>query len=200
MPSPDLIRDITGVILAGGKSLRYGKDKAFESINGIPLIEKVIEVMKGIFYEVILITNSSNRYSHLGLKTYEDIIKDIGPIGGIFTGLVRMKNKAGFFVACDMPFLNSQLIRYMVKEKGGFDVVIPRIDGYIEPLHAIYTKKCISFIKDSISSKRLSVREFFDKVSVRYVEKEEILRWDPKLRSFININRPEDLRRLQNKC
>jgi len=195
-----LIKDTTGVILAGGKSLRYGRDKAFEFINGTFLIERVIEVMRGIFYEVILITNSPKRYSHLGLKVYEDIIKDIGPIGGIFTGLIKMKNEAGFFVACDMPFLNSKLIRYMAKKKGGFDVVIPRIGNYIEPLHAIYTKNCISFIRDSIFSKKLSIRGFFDKVSVRYVEKEEILRWDPKLRSFININRPEDLRRLQNKC
>ncbi len=194
----NIVKDITGVILAGGKSLRYGKDKAFELFRGTPLIERVISVMKEIFSEVIIITNDLDKYREFGLKTYEDIIKDVGPIAGILTGLIRIETEAGFFVACDMPFLNSRLIRYMLKEKDGFDVTVPKIGEYIEPIHAIYTKRCIPFIEEAISLKKFNIRSFFEKVSVRYIQKEEILELDPEMKSFININSPEDLRRYLN--
>ncbi len=191
------LNNMTGVILAGGKSLRYGRDKAFELFNGLPLIERVINVMQKVFNEVIIIANNPDKYSCLGLKIYEDIIKGIGPIAGILTGIIKMTGKAGFFVACDMPFLNPSLIRYMISIKNGFDIVVPRIGGNIEPLHAIYTKNCLPFIKKSISKNKLNIRSFFESLSIRYVEKNEIERYDPGLEFLININKQEDLRRFK---
>ncbi len=189
------IRDVTGVILAGGKSLRYGKDKAFALFNGIPLIKRVTSVMKQVFEEVIIIANEDKKYLNEEIPIFKDVIKGLGPIGGILTGILNMKNYAGFFVACDMPFLNPFLIRYMVQIRNGFDVVIPKIGKNIEPLHAIYTKRCIPFIQESISQKRYSIRSFFPNVSIRFVEEGEIKKYDPELRFLININSPEDMRR-----
>ena len=100
------IKDVTGVILAGGKSLRYGRNKALVKIDGIPLIERVINVMGSLFRHLILITNTPHEYSYLKLPMHEDLIKGLGPLGGIFTALMTIRNEAGFFVACDMPHLN----------------------------------------------------------------------------------------------
>ena len=124
--------DITGVILAGGKSSRYGTNKAFAKINGIPLIENVIRVMRSLFQDLVLITNTPDEYAYLELPMYEDLIKDLGPIGGIYTALNSITNDAGFFVACDMPSLNPGLIRYMVGIRDDFDVVVPKISWKME--------------------------------------------------------------------
>jgi len=195
--NPSLIDEITGIILAGGKSVRYGQDKAFIPFNGSFLIDKVISVMKKVFRDVIIIANEPEKYSRFGLPIYEDIIKNIGPIGGILTGIVCSQKPAGFFVACDMPFLNPELISYMVRIRNGFDVVIPKIGENIEPLHAIYTKKCIPYIKETIQKQIYGIRAFFPKVSVRYVKEKEIVSYDPELRFLVNINTPEDMRRLK---
>ena len=194
------VHDTTGIILAGGRSLRYGKDKAFELIDGIPLIKRVLYVMEELFDEVIIITNEPDKYSFMAQRIYEDLIKGIGPIAGILTGITHMESEAGFFVACDMPFLNPDLIRYLADIRNGFDIVIPRIGKDIEPLHAIYTKDCLPFIKDSIRHKKFSIRSFFSPLSVRYVEEDELRRYDPGLTFLINTNEPEDMRRIKRKC
>lgn len=193
--SPSLVTEVTGIVLAGGKSKRFGKDKAFLNIKGTPLINRVISVMKQVFQKVILIANEPDKYLKIGLPVFSDVIKDLGPIGGILTGILHMQTKAGFFVACDMPFLNPALIRYMVEIKNGFDVVIPKIGKNIEPLHAIYTKRCIPYIRRCIANKKYSIRSFFPYVSIRYVEKEEIVMYDPEIKFLININQPTDIRR-----
>ena len=186
-------KDVTGVILAGGKSSRYGTNKALAKINGIPLIEKVIRVMGSLFQDLVLITNTPDEYAYLELPMYEDIIKGLGPIGGIYTALQSIENDAGFFVACDMPFLNPDLIRHMVKIRGGFDVVIPEIDGKLEPLHALYAGRCIAAVKRLVDLHQYQIFRFFSEVSVRHVKENEIRRFDPEFKSFFNINRPEEL-------
>jgi molybdopterin-guanine dinucleotide biosynthesis protein A len=191
------IDDVSGVILAGGKSSRYGKDKAFVKINGLPLIESVIEVMGSVFQEVIIITNTPNKYSYLGLSVYEDTIKGLGPLGGIVTGLTAISKEAGFFVACDMPFLNRELLLYMTESKGEFDAVIPRISGKMEALHGLYRKTCLPAIKRLIDSRVYQVLRFFSEVSVRYVDEGEIRQFDPDLRCFLNVNTPEELQEIE---
>lgn len=190
------IDDVTGVILAGGKSARYGQNKAFVNIEGVPLIERVIRVMRSIFQRLILITNTPDEYSHLGLPMHEDLLKGLGPIGGVYTGLSVITHEAGFFVACDMPFLNRELIQYMLENRGQFDVVVPRISGMVEALHALYRRDCLLAIKRLIDSRQYQILLVFNEESVRYVEEVDIRRIDPELRSFININRPQELRRL----
>ncbi|RLF57301.1 MAG: molybdenum cofactor guanylyltransferase [Thermoplasmata archaeon] len=188
------ITDVTGVILAGGKSSRYGSNKALVKVNGTPLIEKVTEVIHSVFQKVVLITNTPGTYAYLQLPMYEDLIKGLGPLGGIYTGLTVITTEAGFFVACDMPSLNSDLIRYMVGCRKDFDAVIPRIAGKMESLHALYAKPCLPAAKRLIDSGNRQVIRFFPEVSVRYVEEKEIRAFDPHFSSFFNINRPEEKR------
>ncbi len=193
-----LFKDVTGIILAGGKSTRYGRNKAFVDIDGLSLIERVIRVMDSIFQHLILITNTPDEYAYLGLPMHEDLIKGLGPIGGIYTGLSKITDDAGFFVACDMPFLNKELIQYMIESRGLFDVVVPRVSGMVEALHALYRRGCLPTVKRQIDSRQYQTLRIFDKVSTRYVEEDEIRSLDPDLRSFININRPQELRRLED--
>jgi len=191
--SPSVITNVTGLILLGGKSSRYGSNKAFVELGGVPLVERVAAVMKSIFHRVILLTNTPKEYSYLELPMVEDLIKGLGPMGGIYTGLRTMPDDAGFFVACDMPFLNRKLIHHMVEVRGDFDAVVPRMDWMLEPLHALYARKCLPAIREAIGQDEHQILKCFARMRVRYVDEEELRLWDQDLRSFFNINKPQDL-------
>jgi molybdopterin-guanine dinucleotide biosynthesis protein A len=184
--------EITGIILAGGKSSRYGQDKALAEINGIRLVERVIAVMGPIFKQLIIISNNPDNYAYLQVPVFRDMIKGVGPLGGISTGLEVISADAGFFVACDMPFLNPDLVRHMVKIKGRFDAVIPRVGWRIESLHALYRKTCLPSIKQLIDSQEYQVFKFSKKIRARFLGEEEIRVFDPQLRSFFNVNTPQE--------
>jgi len=189
-------KDITGVILAGGKSSRYGSNKALVKIEGIPLIERVATVMQSLFEHVFLITNTPDEYAYLGFPMYEDLIKGLGPLGGIYTAMTAIPNSGGFFVPCDMPFLNPYLIRHMVEIRENYDAVVPRISGNIEALHAFYSNRCLPAVKKLIDRREYQIFRFFPEVSVRYVEEAEIRGFDSQLRSLLNINWPEEAKEL----
>jgi len=187
------LEGVTGLILLGGKSSRYGSNKAFVELDGVRLVERVAAVMKSIFQRVILLTNTPDEYSYLQLPMVEDLIKGLGPMGGIYTGLMTLQDEAGFFVACDMPFLNSKLIRRMVEARGDFDAVVPRMDWMLEPLHALYSKKCLPVIREAIGHDEHQILKCFARMRVRYMDEEELRLWDQDLRSFFNVNKPQDL-------
>ena len=187
------LKGVTGVVLAGGKSTRYGTNKAFAEIQGIRLVERTIRVMGSVFQRLLIVTNTPDEFAYLDLPMVEDLIKGFGPLGGIYTGLEAIDDEAGFFVACDMPFLRENFLRHMVSLRGDYDAVVPRVRWMVEPLHALYAKQCLPAIRESIHSREYQILKFFQKIKVRYVEEEEIRRVDPDLKSFFNINRPEDL-------
>jgi molybdopterin-guanine dinucleotide biosynthesis protein A len=193
-----LYSHITGVILAGGLSKRYGQNKAFLELEGIRLIDRVTAEMKNIFRQVILITNEKRHYEYLGLPTIEDLIRGLGPIGGIYTGLMSMSSQAGFFVACDMPFINRQLVRYMVDIKDNYAAVIPSGVSGLEPLHAIYSQSCLGAIKNLIDAQCYQVRLFYEHISVRYVTQDEIRKFVPLQKAFLNINTPDEFVSIQH--
>ena len=186
-------RNVTGLILLGGKSSRYGSNKALVEIEGVRLVDRVAGVMKSIFHRVLLLTNTPEEYAYLQLPMVEDLIKDLGPMGGIHTGLMTMSDEAGFIVACDMPFLSERLIRHMVDVRDDFDAVVPRMDWMLEPLHALYSKKCLPAIQEAIEQHQHQIAKCFTRMRVRYVDEEELRLWDQGLRSLFNINKPEDL-------
>jgi len=189
---------ITGVILAGGSSKRYGKNKAFLKIGSARLIDSIIQEMKTIFKRVILITNEKKKYEYLKVPMFEDHVKGVGPLGGIYTGLMSMPDQAGFFVACDMPLINRQLVRYMVDIKGNHRAVVPSVADKIEPLHAIYFQSCLKPIRDLIDSKRYQVRLFYDYIPVRYVKEDEIRKFCCPSKAFLNINTPDEFDKIQS--
>ena len=149
--------------------------------------------MKDVFQDVVIITNTPNDYAYLTFPMFEDVIKGLGPIGGIYTGLKSLQTRTGFFVACDMPAISQKLIKFMVGNRCDCDVVVPRVAGKLEPLCALYDQSCLRPIKRLIDARQCQVFSFFDEVSVRYIEEEEIRCIDSGLRTFFNINRPEEL-------
>ena len=189
--------DICCIILAGGKSLRLGHDKITERVGNRTLLEKVISRIDSLSKDIVIVTAEERNFKEFAdnpkVKTVSDILPGRGSLGGIYTGLVKSESFYSLVIAADMPFLNRDLLTYMMEVADGFDYVIPRIGTFFEPLHSIYSKNCISPIETLINNNRRVIIELFDFVKVRYVEAEEIDRFDPEHLSFFNINTMEDL-------
>ena len=192
---------VTSIILAGGRSSRLGREKLAEVIAGKSLIERAIGSLSSLSQEIIIVISQKQARSSLSsyiypkAKTVVDLYPQKGSLIGIYTGLVRSSNLLNLAVACDMPFLNLELLCYMVKIAPGFDVIIPRIDDQMEPLHAVYSKNCIGPMEKLIKQGNLKITGFFSSVKVKYVEKEELDRLDPERLSFFNINTESDLKK-----
>jgi len=187
------------IVLAGGKSLRLGQDKVLETVGNRSLLQQVVSCVSLLSSYVIIVTTRQRTFSqsidYPKLKVVTDIYPDKGPLGGIYTGLATSTSFYNLVVASDMPFLNQALLRYMIQLSANFDLVVPRVGNLVEPLHAIYTKSCLAPIEQMIKQGELSVNKLFNLVRVRYVEAEEIERFDPKHLSFFNINTEADLER-----
>ena len=190
---------VSGIVLAGGLSRRLGRDKAVEPIGGEPLIARCIGRLSAVADEIIAVVNGIERGKQLPLplmcRVAVDVYADSGSLGGIFSGVSAMGNEWGVVVACDMPFLNIALLRYMLSLSEGFDAVVPLLDGRLEPTHALYSKACLPHIERRLQAGDLKIARFFDDVSVRYVSQEEVDAHDPDHLSFFNVNTQPDLDR-----
>ena len=190
-----MIEKFTGMILAGGKSSRMGEDKSFILFSGKPLIENLIDKLSPLFEDLIIITNQPHLYRKYGIKTQRDILPGRGSLGGMYTGLLFSKNMYNFIVACDMPFLNQDLVEYILKESNGYDVVVPERNGKFQPLCAVYSKNCIRPIETKLSRNNLKITDFFQYVQVKTITEKEIGKLDPQQLCFVNINTPQDYQR-----
>jgi molybdopterin-guanine dinucleotide biosynthesis protein A len=182
----------TGVILAGGKSRRMGRDKAFLPFGKGLLIERVIEVIQQVTADVILITNTPEQYQCFGLPMFADIIPEAGSLGGIYTGLVSSKTPYSLCLACDMPFVKPEFLRFLCDMAVEADVVIPRNAEDFQPLCAVYSQACHEPIRQRIEAGRLKITGFFDQVRVRVIDGELLARYDPHDVMFFNANTPEE--------
>jgi molybdopterin-guanine dinucleotide biosynthesis protein A len=189
--------DISCIILAGGQSLRLGRDKVLERFDDKSLLEQVISRIESLTRDVIVVTARERTLpqaaSHPKMRTVSDIFAGGGSLGGIYTGLVTSNSFYNLVVACDMPFLSQSLLRYMIEIADGFDFVLPRVNSHYEPLHAVYSKNCLAGIETLLKEGRRVITELLDMVKVRYVEAEEVDRFDPQHLSFFNINTEADL-------
>jgi molybdopterin-guanine dinucleotide biosynthesis protein A len=189
---------ISGIILSGGKSSRMGEDKAFLPFPDKPLIEIVIDKLKLIFKELLIITDKPEHYKKYNVKIFKDEFSERGPLGGIYTGLIHSQNKYNFVIACDMPFLNLELINYLIQKINNYDLVSFKYKGKIEPLFAIYSKNCISAIEKQLQDKDFKITNFFSKVKVKIIEEKEALKYDPQGLSFISINTSDEYQKYKN--
>ena len=186
----------TVAILAGGKSSRMGTDKSFADLMGRPMIEHTLSKVAGLGQEeTILITNRPADYAYLNLPMYGDILPGKGALGGVYTAISSSRSPYTLVLACDMPFVNPALLRYMVALGKGeaFDVIVPRSGGHPEGMHAIYSRACLPSIRERLDSDRLKVTAFYGDVRIRYLDEAEYQPLDPKGLSFINVNTPDDL-------
>ena len=188
---------ITSIVLAGGKSTRLGREKALETIVGESLIERVIRRVAPLSTEVIVVMRPEQPRFPLPaqpmVKTVTDLYPGKGSLGGIYSGLYNSSSFHNLVVACDMPFLNMALLRYLIELCSNFDVVIPTVGGNLEPLHSVYSKNCLAPIEALLKQDKLRIVDFFPSVRVRYVDEVEVDRFDPQHLSFFNINTEEDL-------
>ena len=175
-----------------------GRNKAFLEINGRRIIDRTKDLFLEIFDEVLVVTNSPLEYADLGLRVVADLIPDKGSLGGVYTGLFHASHARAFVAACDMPFLRRSLIDHLLKLSPKFDIVIPRTDDGLQPLHAVYSQNCLPFMEELLSRDNLKIIDFFQRVNVREVLTEEILPYDPDLKAFLNVNTPEDLRKIES--
>src|SRR6266403_5362757 len=134
---------VTGVIQAGGRSTRMGgRPKALIELGGCRIIERVLAALTAVVDDVLLVTNTPELYAFLKLPMVADVYPDRGSLGGIYSGLKAASGEAAFTVACDMPFLHADVVRLVVERVGSGDVVIPRVGGQLETLHALYAPSC----------------------------------------------------------
>ena len=189
---------LTVAIMAGGKSSRMGTDKAFVPLLGKPMIEHVIERVSDLGQdETILITNRPADYAKLRLPMYSDVLPDMGSLGGIYTAVHYSTSPYTLVVACDMPFVNRELLRHMIglidETNERYDVIVPRMDSYPEGLHAIYGKGCLTPIREQLDRQQLKVIAFYPHVRVRYLDEPEYASLDPQRLAFQNVNTPEEI-------
>lgn len=196
MPEP-----LSGIVLAGGRSRRVGSDKALLPLfEGRPLIAIVIEKLTGVCDEIIVVTDVAGRYADLNLPARlvsDDIAPGQGPLAGLHAGLRAMSSKYGLAVACDMPFLNGDLLRYMAGLPCHYQALVPRVRGRWQPLHAIYAKSCLPVIEEVLARGDKSVIELFGRIRVQALGYEEWRPLDPQGLSFFNLNRAADIARAE---
>jgi molybdopterin-guanine dinucleotide biosynthesis protein A len=184
---------MVGVVLVGGQSLRFGRNKALEFFQGERLIDRQVRQVQTLFPEVLVITNKVEDYLHLEVTILRDVIPELGPLGGIYTGLLFARGQSVFVTACDMPFVQPAVVKHMMQRATEYDVVVPQKKEGLEPLHAIYSARCLPHIKNMLNQGNLQVISFFPSVKVYRLNQQELRQLDPQELSFYNINTPHDM-------
>lgn len=174
-----------------------GRDKALIEIEGRPMLARVIEVVRPLFEDIAVIGGDSLKYGSFGVPVRGDIRPGCGSLGGIYTALATASSPVVFCAACDMPFLSSSLVAFLlgVMKEGGCQAVLPSIDGEAEPLCAVYSRSLLPVIERDLDAGVLRIKNTLATLRVRTVEPDEMRRYDPELHTFFNINTPEDLER-----
>ncbi|MEE9399595.1 MAG: molybdenum cofactor guanylyltransferase [Dehalococcoidales bacterium] len=185
------------IVLAGGKGMRFGANKVLQIFGTEYLLHRVLARV-GCLSSAITIACADEHddfdiMDHPKLKIISDIYPGKGPLGGIHAGLTASSSYYNLVVASDMPFLNQDLLDYMIRLSAGFDLVIPRLGNFFEPLHAVYSKGCLAPIEVLIRQDNLSILQLLPLVKARYIEAEDIKRFDPRYLSFFNVNTKSDL-------
>ena len=196
----EIMNQVSIILQAGGKSSRMGRDKALVPFFGGTMIEYILKQVDGFGLDTTIITNSPNDYRFLNLPLFPDVIPDWGALGGVYSAIYHAPQETCLVLACDMPFVNRALLEYLITLVPSHDAVIPRLDptgnkmpAFAEPFRAVYRKTCLEPIKKVIELGQRRVISFFDQVNVRFVDRVEVEHFDPGLKTFFNVNTPEDL-------
>lgn len=179
---------LVGAVMAGGRSSRFGRDKALLEIGGETLLQRTVRVVRSVVPAVIVLGPPERAEQVAGVDVLQDERTGIGPLGGICTVLKARPSCAALVVAVDMPFLSAPLLGYLIELAGDVDLVLPIIGGRGQQLHAIYGQACLPHIESQIAHDDYKIDRFFSRVRVRQVFDDEASRFDPGLRSFRNVN------------
>ena len=193
---------ITGIVVAGGKGTRLGGcDKAFLRIDDEPIIVRTLRTLRSLCSQTVVVTQHPERFRAFQTEVTTDVFPGCGPLAGIHAGLRAAREAYAFVVACDMPSLDPEVVRFLVERVGsdperGPDAVVPQWEGDVEPLHAVYAARCAAGIERCLRRGEHSVRDFLQTVRVDYVPEVVVARLPGAARSFTNINTPTELARL----
>ena len=193
------IKEVTGIILSGGRSTRMGENKAFIQIEGVPIIQRILALFRELFGEIIIVTNQEELFEKIDARIVVDLLPNAGALGGLYTGLFFSSFRYSFCVACDMPFLNGSLIKHLSGRLQGYDVIVPRTRDGLQPLHAYYSRDCIEPIKKLMQEGKHKIIDFYPMVKLNVIHEDELDALDPDGESFININTPEELDSIQRR-
>lgn len=184
--------DITGIVLAGGKSSRMGTDKSLLRWKGITLVERAIELLRPLCSQVIISSNNLV-YDFTGCETWPDELPQQAPIIGIFSCLKRSATDVNIVLSCDMPYVSADLLIHLRGYSGKNAVVVPVHDGFTEPLCGIYKQSILPYLEKRIANNELSLHRFIESCPHHYAEIDKLPFYNNRL--FLNINTPDDLRR-----
>ena len=188
------------IILAGGRSTRFGRDKASEPLLGKPLLQHVADRVAPLVSELVIVRAPGQTLPPvdvtISVSTVDDAYPGTGPLGGIYTGLHASTADRCLAVACDMPLLSPPLLRELLWRSNDCDVVMPVLE-YPEPLHAVYARTCLEPMRARLDDGQLKITGFLGAVTVCYVRESECRAFDPDLRSFINTNTEGELARAE---
>ncbi len=187
--------EVTGVILAGGKSRRMGEDKRYLVVGEQTILERGLGVICSIFQDVLVVIAQDSPPLGIDAKVVRDLLPDCGSLGGLYTGLMQATTPWIFVVACDMPFLDQAVIGQFTSRRATADIVMAKLDARLHPMHALYGKRCLPALEQMIQTRQLKIQEIVSQPSLRvqYVTEAELLTIDPSWRSFQNVNTPSDL-------
>ena len=187
-----MIDDCTAIILAGGESRRMGSDKAGLVLNGQTLLQKVGATMQSIFPKTIV--SVRQRRNDIALPQVCDDAADSGPLAGVAAGLRQVDTPWTFVVACDMPFIAPKVIELLAQLRGNHQAVVPQWQGQAQPLAAFYARDCSEIAQQVLSGKgRHSMLALLERLDVRYVDEAQLSVADPLLRSFFDLDTPQDV-------
>lgn len=187
---------LDGVVLAGGRSRRLGLDKGLVRFGGVPLLRIVVERVAQVCREVVVAVDRPDRYEGLGLpaRLVADESPGLGPLSGLQVGLRTCRTEHVLVAACDLPFLNMELLRHMARLPRSYQALVPWRDGRWQPLHAIYARSCLEAV-DAMAAGGGSMQELLGRLNVRRLDEEEMDRLDPDGLSLLNLNERSDLDR-----
>lgn len=192
-----MISDVTGVLLAGGKSRRMGVDKRFLAVGEETLLERSCHVLCETFTRVCVVIAQDSQPLEAQIPVIRDLVPSCGSLGGLYTGLRQATTRHIFLAACDMPFIHAGLVQHMVGKKDQADVVLAYWNGRPQPTHALYSRNCLQAVEELISRGDLKIQRLIANpvLRVALITEDEIRRIDPEGRSFLNVNTPSDLDR-----
>ncbi len=190
------IQDVTAVVLAGGRSKRMGTDKALIRYQGHTLLERQVANMQRLFAHVLVAGGDPARYPQAPVPVVPDVLPSGGSIVGLHAGLTAATTDRIFAVACDIPFPQERLIRFLLEVAPGADWVVPQTAKGLEPLFALYNQKCRPAIEAIVAAGDMRIQLLDDHIETARIPEAELRRYDPALRSFINVNTPDDFNSL----
>ena len=185
------LNQITSIILAGGKSSRMGQDKGFLGLEGKPMIQYGIETAQRLSNHIVVIANNKS-YHSLGVPVFPDVYINKGPLGGIHSGLTHSKTDWNWVIGCDMPQINTGIVKYLLNHLGKHQIVVPLWKGMAQPLCALYNKDCVDELESCIKKGELKMSHVLSTLKVKFINiTEDLDFYSPFL--FTNLNDQQDV-------